>query len=1249
MTRFSNVRGQAAGTNNSMAGGKTVRTTKISILSAFLTLVLISSAPVYAQQDQGTLTGSVTDSQGAVLQGVQVKVVNKATNLTQTEITNNNGEYTFPELPIGTYRVSYIKDGFKTEEYTEIVLQANRSTTVNASLQTGEVTATVTVTASPLLDKTDPTNGYVLGTSVLETAPVGTGSFTQLTTLSPGVNASFLTGSGTNEGLGNQTIFANGQRGTSNSFSINNVGANNLFNGQSTSDVGENRYVLNTGERFLGGGQIQTNTGVFTAVGEALPSPPLETIEELRVNTAMYDAQQGANAGAHIELITKSGTNRFHGEVYEHFQNSAFNAAPFFFNASQAIPQDQKVPYLDRNAFGGTFGGPIIKDKFFFFASYQRTQAVDDLDGTQSLVVPLALTNDRSAAALAKNFNVPVGSINPASLALLNLRLPNGQFYIPTPTITDPATAKSLGEDATLSQQATFNANQGNGNLDYIVNSKDRLALKYYYQSDPTLSPFAISELGGQPQTLNAGAHTASLTNTTVLSPSLVWEQKIGILRMTAVSTTQNLVTPQSLGINLFGSQQFPGFKISTSDSTIGGGLTFGPDSNFSNAGFVQNQLSFGSTLTWVKGSHSLSFGGNFDIGQLNIENAQDNTAVINFTTFTNFLKGVVRSNSEFFNGSAARYYRYKQAGAYAQDKWKLTPNLTLSLGIRFDYDGPLTEKYGNLTNFNPAAYKFNLATDTVTNSGLVVAGNNKQFGTPGESDSTLNNFQGGVAPRVGVAWSPTFVKNIVVRGGFGIYYDRGEFFTEFSPSAGSGFNGPFGVTLEPPFVQLISPPSGATLSNPFGTKGPGVNTGNPSQFNAFVPNLAALSTGARPFLFGGYDPNNRLPFSLDWSFDIQWQPTNTLVMTLGYVGNHGEKELLPIPFNQPTLAMPGHPVNGQIFSYGYNTPGLTTEPIESFDGGNVDLRTPFVGYSPNSVFWTAEGISNYDALQFSINKRLSHGMQINGSYTYSHVLDEGSGEGLFFNGNNPLQPSTAYGNSDFDRTHVLAISYLYNFPNAAAEHSVASKFVNDWSIAGITYLESGEPYSVSDFSGSIASLFYSSFDEITNPLVPLAPGQTNQSVQLQGTRNINAGLPVLNAAGFTIPIVKPGTFGVPPCQNGVCDNFESIFGDSGRNTFRGPFQSQFNIALMKTVKITERVNFRYRAEVYNLFNTPSFDTPNNNVLFLPDFVPNFTGCTGPNAKFGCGFTIPPSGQLGLIQHAIGSPRFMQMSFSVIF
>ena len=211
--------------------------------------------------------------------------------------------------------------------------------------------------------------------------PLGTGSFTQLAILSPGVHADFLGGAGSNAGLGNQAIFANGQRDTSNSFSLNGISTNNLFNGNSTSQVGENRFVLNTGENFGAGGEIQTSTSVYGAIGQALPTPPAEAIQEIAVNAAMYDATQGANSGAHISVITKSGSNELHGEVYEKFQNSVMNAAPFFYNASPAITH--KVPFLNRNQFGATLGGPIKKDKLFYFLSYQGVRIADAADSTK--------------------------------------------------------------------------------------------------------------------------------------------------------------------------------------------------------------------------------------------------------------------------------------------------------------------------------------------------------------------------------------------------------------------------------------------------------------------------------------------------------------------------------------------------------------------------------------------------------------------------------------------------------------------------------------------------------------------------------------------------------------------------------------------------------------------------------------------------------------------------------------------------
>jgi hypothetical protein len=255
-------------------------------------------------------------------------------------------------------------------------------------LQVGAVTESIEVTATPLLNETDTTNGYVLDESIIRNTPLGTVSFTQLAILSPGVNADFLAGTGSNSGLGNQAIWANGQRDSSNSFMINGVNANNLFNGKSGTQVASSRFTLNTGQGSNTVGTVATSTSVYDAIGQGLPTPPVETLQEVRVNTAMYDATQSANSGAHVALITKGGSNELHGGVYEYFQNNVMNAALFFRNADTSIPATQKTPALHYNRFGATLGGPIVKDKLFFFGSWQSHRVSDLLGRTSSITVP---------------------------------------------------------------------------------------------------------------------------------------------------------------------------------------------------------------------------------------------------------------------------------------------------------------------------------------------------------------------------------------------------------------------------------------------------------------------------------------------------------------------------------------------------------------------------------------------------------------------------------------------------------------------------------------------------------------------------------------------------------------------------------------------------------------------------------------------------------------------------------------------
>ena len=434
-------------------------------------------------------------------------------------------------------------------------------------------------------------------------------------------------------------------------------------------------------------------------------------------------------------------------------------------------------------------------------------------------------------------------------------------------------------------------------------------------------------------------------------------------------------------------------------------------------------------------------------------------------------------------------------------DKWQILPNVSITAGVRWDFDGPFSEKNGDLFNFDPALYSS--TPSAITNTGFIVAGNNKQFGTSGVSDSTLKGRQWGIAPRLGVAWAPKFNHGTVVwRAGAGIYYDRGEYFQYLSPPAGHGISGPFGVTQEAPFAAYTS--STGNLSNPFPTL---VSPTTPSDLASFMPtidSMEAACTAANvyngttlvgyscgdgapdgPLVIGNYGVNNVLPYTENWTLDFQWQPRNDMSVDIGYVGNRGKHQVIPVPFNEPALCTPGNQIaacHGEQYSYGVqvlsnvtdssdNPYAMANEPYDTYSGGNVDLRVPYIGYDPNSTSFETRGISSYDALQAQLTKRMSHDFQLGASYTWSHTLDEQSDLGLFFTGDNPDNLRESYADADFDQTNTLTFNYILNLPDAIKnEHNWLSKVTNDWSLLGITVLESGEPYSIYDYSGSVGS-----------------------------------------------------------------------------------------------------------------------------------------------------------------------------------
>jgi len=1272
------------------------------------------SLPAISQQTLGSIAGTVTDASGGTIPDTKVTAVEGSTHLTRTATTNASGAYEFVNLPIGTYTLTFTHDGFDSQNNPGILVQADRTSTVNTGLKVGEVSTSIEVDGgAPLMNSTDTTNGYVMDKAQIDAIPLATGSFTGLAILSPGVNAELGGGTGANSGLGNAPIWANGQRDTSNSFLLNGVDSSNLFNGKSTSQVASARIINSTGNGTThAGGVIQSSASIYLSIGNAIPSPAPETLSEVRVNASMYDAQQGSSSGAHIDMSTASGANQYHGTAYLHRGTDWLNAAPFFYNQDPNIPDTMKVPQLHRYTAGGTFGGAIIKDKLFGFVSYQHLHTSDQEIGSSFFSVPVGLSDDRSAGGLATVANNGWGTgtditINPTALYLLNLpSLPGqpGKWLVPNDDGVS-LTAQHY-DNAFVPGTAYFTADQGVGDIDWIASQKDTVALKYYYQHDPTIAPFAYSSVPGFSQHLDTGAQTGSITNTYILKSNLSTQETFGFIREKIYSTNSQAITAQDAGINEFGSSYFPGIAIidplgsnkpqgATNPVTS---IGLDPNAQASLTGVFQNRWMPSANAIWSLGKHTVNFGGSYEYTQLNARDLRTGSGTVATADFGQFVQGFVTTNDDYrvttyLQGNANRYYRAPQTGFFLQDKYLLRSNLTITAGIRYDWNGALSEKYGRVFNFDPSLYSYSSTSDTITNNGFIIAGNNAQ-GTKGVSNTTLTGRQWGIGPRLGFAWTPSQNDGkVVFRGGTGFYYDRGELYTYFSPgyAIGSVTGGPFGVSQSPPFVnaQTCAPSifyngyiptcalNVANLNNPWGsTLGP-APTGKATDITNYLPNANAITNDdAAPYSIGVYDRKNKLPYSINYTLDMQWQPRNDVAIDIGYVGTVSRHQVIPVPLNQPYVASPTSGVNCpglacQNYTYGYtpvdNNFNFQTLPngqqyLSNYEGGNVDLRVPYIGYAAESIDYKAAGVASYNALQVHVEKRMSKGLQVGFSYTYSHATDEQSAMGLFYNGNNPLNLRSGYGSADYDRTNVVNFNYVYQVPDFFAKSSVEGKLANGWALEGITVIQSGQPFSVIDYSGAVASIYYSVYDGITNPIVPLANGcnaRTATTGHSGAFTQVNENYTFLKANCFAVPLLNPGDLGgaIPDgSNNSQADPYETNFTTGQRNIFRQAYQRRADASLVKTTQLTERFNLKYTFDVFNLTNTTSFDVTGDNVgqnQYYNQYptvgtTPLPTGCTLQGNQTNSSFYNCPTG-LGITTHAISAPRQIQMSLRLTF
>jgi hypothetical protein len=678
----------------------------------------------------------------------------------------------------------------------------------------------------------------------------------------------------------------------------------------------------------------------------------------------------------------------------------------------------------------------------------------------------------------------------------------------------------------------------------------------------------------------------------------------------------------------------------------------------FVDMGYYQNRLNPSTNVIFTAGKHTIIAGGGYDYTQLNITNNRTGHAQAVVSGFDNFLQGTVKSSSVVesidpttHRNNADRYYRTNEFSGYAQDKWQVQTNLSITAGIRYDYHGGMTEKYGDMFNFDPALYDVTGTSDTgfnVVNAGFVIAGNNKENPTKGVSASTLTGRQWGFSPRVGFAWSPkTYHSNLVISGGAGIYYDRGELFSYLSQPAGGSIGGPFGVTESSPLVSVATGNSdtGLTLENPMGNLAfstpssggiyvpPGSNpgvitqalqsqlnemTGAPTSgyYKQFGKNCSGLQSQEGYFLcttplnFGVYDKGNVLPYTINYTLNVQWQPANTVAVTLGYTGNRGRHSVIPIPINEPGIATPTKPIWGETSSYGmevmnqnnevgpnYDYAPIAVEPWNTFDAGNTDFRTPYVGFSPNAADFKTVGVSAYDALEAHVEKRLAHHFQLGASYTWSHSLDEQSDIGLFFTGDNPNHLRDSWASSDFDRTHVFTGNFQVDVPNAIKEHNFASYITNDWHLTGIGTLQSGEPWSLYEFYGAVGSINFGNFPTLMNPVLGIKDPK-HPKTALTGNsgkfRDANGNfIPYVDPNQVAITYLQPGSNGIPVSTGSdPSDIYQTAFNVGQRNIFRQAMQKRLDLSIRKGFKIHDKVRFEYELNAFNVTNTTSPDIP---------------------------------------------------------
>jgi hypothetical protein len=1121
----------------------------------------------------GQVDGVVRDPSGAAVAGAKVTAAGAA-GVSRETLSGPGGAYLFALLPPGEYRIEIRAPGFKIAAAEDIAVRITETSTVDFTLQVaaaaGEVVKVEAEAA--LVQSASPTQGRVVDSAVIDAVPLATRNFTQILTLSTG-SATYLPDN-TAVGRNSQNISVNGARVTNNNFMINGADANSI--------------------------------GTNSAPSLSVPAP--ESLEEFKVQTSMYDASFGRSGGGSIQVMTRSGNNEFHGAAYEYFRNDALNANDPFLKASGVAR-----PELKRNVFGATLGGPVRRDRMFFFLSYQGTRELNAASRINSLssnvLIAPGLTDDRSEKTLLQTFHPtlagsPATSINPISLALLNAKLPNGQYVIPTPQ------AGGRYSGATASE---YNEHQMNGNWDTRLSGANTLAAKLFLFDAPqtlVLPSFlgAGANVPGFGNNQYNSGRILSLQDTHILKPNMINEARMAYSFLRVDAFPQQPVNDQAIGIQRSTAGSAPGLGM-IQIAPSAGGIAFGT-APLIDVVAQGGAATASDTLTIIHGKHSLRAGAEVRLN-LNLYNVGFYTrGLIQFLSFNDFLNGSTYV-SLFGNGIGRRTLRAWDYNFFFQDDWKVSDKLTLNFGLRYELDTPPYDTQGRIATFDPGLYQPRMLTVGGAPVGPPVAGYvQADNAAPQFTNSTIpkvskyvlksidpNNF----APRFGFAYSPAKSGNIVIRGGYGIYYSR----TSFQYVT-------LGVADPPNYVFGVN--VGAPFSNPFFPV-PAAN-----QFPALIPGVALSGTF--------FDRNIRTPYVQQFNLGMQYALGHTLFEAV-YVGSRGVNLFRQVAINQAALASPQHPI----------TNAVTGAAITTNTPANASLRAPYQGVSVNGFFQdqsTAQSV--YHSLQTSVTQRFAHGVQFLASYTFARSIDNASGQGGGAGTGGVVNPggvgetSGILGNqlvnranrglSDFDRQHRFVLSGLWNLPSP--KHGAA--LLGGWQISGVLTAMSGLPIDIVDTgAGSLYGLSGASSALARPNVVGSASGAP-------------AGY-YLNPFAFARPVLAAGQPIPSSGGTAIADAAGTDIGNAGRNVFRGPRQSMVDFSIARRFPVRERQTVELRADFFNLLNHVNLANPISDL--------NAVAASG-GALNAAGQVVSP-GSFGQIISASSNPRLIQLALKFRF